>query len=55
VQANGNLELDLSMEAKVGKNVTERSQARLIARSGQTCVMSLGKVMVGLTPTLKVE
>ncbi len=56
VLANGNLQMDLSIEGKGGDGKIQRlEQARLTARPGQQCAISVGDTMVGLTPKLKTQ
>ena len=56
VLANGNLQMDLSVEGKGGDGKIQRlAQSTLTARPGQQCAISVGDTMVSLTPKLKTQ
>jgi len=56
VLADGNLQMDLSVERKGDDGKIQRlAQSRLTARPGQQCAISIGDMMVSLTPRLKAQ
>ena len=56
MQPDGNLRIEMAVEIRTADGKTNRvGQARLIARSGQQCALSVGDTMIALTPTLKTQ
>jgi hypothetical protein len=56
VLPDGNLQMELVVETKAADGKVQRvGQARLTARPGQQCAISVGSTMVSLTPTLKTK
>ena len=54
--ADGNLQMDLAVERKDTDGKVQRlARARLTARPGQQCAISVGDTMVSLTPRLKAQ
>jgi hypothetical protein len=55
VLSNDVLMVHMFVETKKAGNLTERSQSQLMAKSGQQCALSVGNLMIGITPMLKKE
>lgn len=56
VLPDGNLQMELIVESKAGDGKVQRlGQSRLTARPGQQCAISVGSMMVSLTPRLKTQ
>jgi hypothetical protein len=55
VLTNGNLQVDFMIETKAADGKVVRNQSRLIARSGMQCGITVGNVMLDITPKLKAE
>jgi hypothetical protein len=56
VLPDGNLQMELVVETKAADGKVQHvGQARLTARPGQQCAISVGSTIVSLTPTLKTK
>ncbi len=56
VLPDGNLQMELVVETKTGGGKVQRlGQSQLTARPGQECAISVGSMMVSLTPRLKTQ
>jgi len=55
VRPDGTLQVDLAIISKAANGATEKQQSRLICKPGTQSAISVGDLMISMTPTVKAD